>query len=508
MADHNNMIIGDVPAATQQAADDYAAQFPIIFVVESKKWKNGLKVWGSEGVRYKFHDDGYVLQYKIQGTDDPTLAARTFGLTMVLMAYSDLEAWQFDFEMAFLNANLAPGEHIYCVWPHGILGGEGKSLKLLKELYGLRRSPLLWYEELTSFLKWIGFEIIMEEPCVMTNGKIIIFLFVDDSVMLFNHEYRDLALSIKEKIMKKYTANDLGEIRWCLNIRIMRDRKKKAVWLCRDAYIDKMALRYKITTEGRKRRKFPWLATKLKPYEGKATAKDVEHYQSMVGSIQFSAIITRADISYSAAELAQFLQNPGPDHIEAAQMCMEYLVNNRNYGIGFSRDDSSFLVHSDASFADDLIDRKSTQGYVMKLFGGLVMYKSGKLDTVTTSSTETELLALSQAAKKVTAFGRLCKEVRLSLDDEIPSIHCDNRQTIRLLTEGTVTLVTKLRYVDIHHHWLCQAVSEGQLEIQWASTNDMIAEGLTKALKGEKSARFRDQLGMIDCTPHIEENTA
>ncbi|KAJ3538645.1 hypothetical protein NM208_g5818 [Fusarium decemcellulare] len=31
MADHNNMIIGDVSVATQQAANAYAAEFPIIF---------------------------------------------------------------------------------------------------------------------------------------------------------------------------------------------------------------------------------------------------------------------------------------------------------------------------------------------------------------------------------------------------------------------------------------------------------------------------------------------
>ena len=52
-------------------------------------------------------------------------------------------------------------------------------------------------------------------------------------------------------------------------------------------------------------------------------------------------------------------------------------------------------VASDASFADNTMDRKSSQGYVIKLFGGLVAWRASKQDTVTTSTTKAELLALS-----------------------------------------------------------------------------------------------------------------
>lgn len=38
------------------------------------------------------------------------------------------------------------------------------------------------------------------------------------------------------------------------------------------------------------------------------------------------------------------------------------------------------------------------------------------------------------------------------------AIDCDNRQTIRLLVDDSVTLQTKLRHINIHSHWLRQAV--------------------------------------------------
>ena len=55
----------------------------------------------------------------------------------------------------------------------------------------------------------------------------------------------------------------------------------------------------------------------------------------------------------------------------------------------------SFVYASDASFADNSINRKSLQGYIITLFGGPIVWRVNKQDTVTTLSTEAKLLALS-----------------------------------------------------------------------------------------------------------------
>jgi hypothetical protein len=78
------------------------------------------------------------------------------------------------------------------------------------------------------------------------------------------------------------------------------------------------------------------------------------------------------------------------------------------------------------------------------------------------------------------------------------TINVDNTQTIRLMQLGTPRLVTKLKHVDIHQHWLRQEVTEGRLNLQWLSTNDMPADGLTKALPRQKHIEFIKQLNMVD----------
>lgn len=87
-------------------------------------------------------------------------------------------------------------------------------------------------------------------------------------------------------------------------------------------------------------------------------------------------------------------------------------------------------------------------------------WRANKQDTVTTSTTEAQLLALSRAAKKGLYMSRLIRELDVQLDDHRVRIDCDNTQTIQLDKDALNKLQTKLRHVDIHNHWLRQEVVE------------------------------------------------
>jgi len=140
---------------------------------------------------------------------------------------------------------------------------------------------------------------------------------------------------------------------------------------------------------------------------------------------------------------------------------------------------------------------------VIKLFGGPILWKAGKQNTVTTSSTEAELLALTNCAKELIALDRLLTQIQLRLDGPLV-LKCDNNQTIRLLTAEYAKLFTKLRHVDVHHHWLRQEVQRQALQVGWVPTSEIIADGLTKALPRQRFERFVDQLGLVDVTGIIQ----
>ena len=135
----------------------------------------------------------------------------------------------------------------------------------------------------------------------------------------------------------------------------------------------------------------------------------------------------------------------------------------------------------------------------MKLFGGPVAWRANKQDTVTTSSTEAKLLAISQTAKEAIYMSRLLSALKLSIPHAL-SIDCDNQQTRRLLVDESTKLQTKLRHVDIHSHWLRQEVQCGSINILWVPTKEMVADGLTKALSAGKHNSFVNMIGLEDQT--------
>ena len=77
---------------------------------------------------------------------------------------------------------------------------------------------------------------------------------------------------------------------------------------------------------------------------------------------------------------------------------------------------------------------------------------TNKQTTVTTSTTEAELLALAQAAKEAMFISRLINALGVTLEGQAIRIECDNTQTVRLIQSEIPVLNTRLRHVDIHDH--------------------------------------------------------
>jgi hypothetical protein len=278
---------------------------------------------------------------------------------------------------------------------------------------------------------------------------------------------------------------------------VIRDRPAGKIWLSQAAYIEKIA---NLANKGTAT--VPMTQTELQPRTGLATPAEIQRYQRKVGSILYIAVNTRPDIAFAVSRLARFLVNPSIAHQEAADRVIHYLTHTKYQALAFGGP-GGLSVASDASFADNALDRKSSQAYTIKLFNGLIGWRASKQDTVTASTTEAELLALAQAAKESLFVSRLLKELTVQLDDSTIQIDCDNTQTINLVTAEIATLKTKLRHVDIHNHWLRQEVQGRKIQVKYTKSTDMIADGLTKALPAGKWNRFLYQLGLEDIKKRI-----
>ena len=431
-----------------------------------------------------------------QDTYAATLAGRSFRMLAAIAARFDLELKQYDVTNAFVHADI--DRPVYMKMPRGY-ARPGTILRLNKALYGLRISPLLWQRHFTTFLTSLGFKPVPHEPCCMIRDGIFIFFYVDDIIIAYHKRNEAAAEGVVKDLKKKYSLTGGKDLQWFLGLEVIRDRPNRRLWLSQAAYVEKIA---RLADKLDIRHDTPMGRTELLPREGLATPSEINRYQRKIGSLLFAAVNTRPDVAFSVSRLARFLANPGPAHQHAADRVLLYLRSTKGLAILFGGSDV-LIVASDASFADNTIDRKSSQGYAIKLFGGLIAWRANKQDTVTTSTTEAELLALSQVAKEAIFTRMLLTELGIELHDPTITIQCDNTQTIRLINEEISQLTTKLRHVDIHNHWLRQEAKKESIRVTYVQSSDMIADGLTKALAPNQWAQFLEQVGLEDVTERL-----
>ena len=101
----------------------------------------------------------------------------------------------------------------------------------------------------------------------------------------------------------------------------------------------------------------------------------------------------------------------------------------------------TFTCASNTAFADDVETHKSIERYLFQLFGSVVDWQSTKQKTVMTSSTEAELLALTNTTKKLYSWIQLFKVITFDTRHQA-MIDCDNQQTLCLLIKNILQLKT------------------------------------------------------------------
>jgi hypothetical protein len=462
---------------------------------------------------YKFDEDGYLLKYKarlvVRGdlqeqygdTYAATLAARLFRALMALACAFNLKAMQYDVPNAFLNALL--NRTLYVRTPDGFQDKYGQTLRLLRALYGLKEAPRLWAIHFQESLRKLGLHPIQGFPCLWMNDRVILFFYVNNIIILYYLDYQEDFKKLKQQLIKLYNLRQIGDVKWFLGIRVERVLASRQLYLVQDAFIDKVCTEFDlIRADGR----YPYTplssASRLSPYDGISELSNTKTYQRLVGNLAYIEVMTRPDVAHAHSVLARFLTHPGPIHLSEIKHVWQYLYGTRYLAISArggeptqtyaTKIDSTtpiFFGAADASFGDDVETRRSSAGYVFMLYGMPIDWKATMLRSVTRSTTEAELYALSAAGVESQYWDRFCRNIGFKLDTK-KALWCDNAQTVRLVQGDADRIQTKLRHVDIHQMWLRQEVDSGRVAVEWKPTADMPADGFTKLLPRQKHENF------------------
>src|ERR1700709_420679 len=200
--------------------------------------------------------------------------------------------------------------------------------------------------------------------------------------------------TLKEALNSKFNMKDLGAIKTLLGMEI-HCLKDGSIFINQPNYIRKLLKRHKM--EGCKTISTP-MALKIVPSDDDF---DIKLYQSLMGELMWPSLGTRPDIAFTAGYLARWNAKPTSAHFTAQKRLLRYLKGTIDHGILFKSSTSSKLEgFSDADWAGDTTDRKSTSGNVYTLYGGAIVWAATKQKTVANSSVESEYVALASAVKE------------------------------------------------------------------------------------------------------------
>ena len=219
-------------------------------------------------------------------------------------------------------------------------------------------------------------------------------------------------------------------------------------------------------------------------------------YQSAVGSLLYLSSRTRPDIAYAVSNVAQFSAKPNKQHWTAVKRILRYLQGTKNFGLLYAKEGSKECVgYSDADWAGDLDNRRSTSGYVFKISGAAVSWRSKKQTCVALSTTEAEYMALANATQEAIWMRQLTADLNLKNTADKPiRLFEDNQSAICIAKNPQFHGRTK--HIEIKYHFTRDQVNIGTIDLQYCRTEDMIADIFTKALLKEKFIKLRDMAGI------------
>ena len=442
--------------------------------------------------------EDYVLNAEgIEFSEISSLESRLSTVRSVLSvaARDKLYLLQFDVSTAFLYGDLE--EDIYMIQPEGCDDGSGRVCHLKRSLYGLKQAPRCWNKKFNDFLTKEGFKSSFADPCLYIrnrNGrKLILVLYVDDGLIASSNK-EDVEQFITD--LKKSFQISCSEAKFYLGLEIAQE--KDGIKITQKGYIEKILKKFNM--ENANPVGTPIIKSSQNIEPGKAESKFP--YRSAVGALMYLMVGTRPDIAYAVGVASRSLENPTEDDIVKVKRIFRYLRGTVSHGIKYQADSVKGLeAYSDADHAGDLATRRSTTGVICCFAEGAVSWFSQRQASVSISTTEAEIVASSEAARELVWLKRLFAD--LTQIDKT-RLFVDNEAAIKLAHNPEMHRRTK--HIETRHFYVRECVQENLLEVERISSQDQLADIMTKPLFQPRFRMLCQAIGLSQEDVCLENN--
>ncbi|GJR13778.1 hypothetical protein Tco_0796430 [Tanacetum coccineum] len=233
--------------------------------------------------------------------------------------------------------------------------------------------------------------------------------------------------------------------------------------------------------------------TKFTRDEDGESVNDIK-YRGMTGSLLYLTA-SRPDIMFSVFLCARCQEDPKSSHLEAVKRIFRYSKGTTHLGLWYPNGTGvEAILYTDSDHAGYYVVLKSTSGVCTFMGCCLTSWFSKKQTALAISTTEAEYVSAKKACQQALWMKQALVDYDIKLDD-IP-ILCNNKGTIDL--SKNPVLHSRTKHIDIRHHFLRDNVQKGNISIKKVSSEDNLADILTKPLKREPFNLLRLGLGLME----------
>ena len=370
-------------------------------------------------------------------------------------------------------------------------------MEILQAIYGCLESSLRWYELYSETLEKEGFTINPYDKCVankeIDGHQCTIVWYVDDNKV--SHKDKNVVDDVIDLIEKHFGKLSVsrGEDHTFLgmNIKIRKDKKieiemkdqlRETIKMFTDFENDKID--EVVTSPAQKHLRE--CNEKCPKLEG--SKSDIFH--SIVAKLLWIMKRARPDLEVAVSYLCTRVSKSDEDDWKKLRRVLAFIQCTINdVRIIGAQSLTDIYTWIDAAYAVNP-DMRSQTGGTMSMGIGIIHGKSGKQRLNVKSSTEAELVGVSEYLPYNIWLLLFMSAQGYAIKNNL--LYQDNQSTILMLKNGRNSCTGNSRHIDIRYFFVKDRVSKGEVKVEYCSSECMLADFFTKPLQGAIFTIFRD----------------